>query len=81
MYEKFINDLKNHDKSSVIYRHHIEYINERNAHYENNGYLQHSTPDDIAVDYIASMTDDYFTELHEYLFPNKSHIEYVSYFK
>ena len=33
------------------------------------------------VDYIASMTDDYFIDLHHYLFPDSSYkVEYSGYF-
>ena len=33
------------------------------------------------VDYIASMTDDYFIELHHYLFPDSNlKVEYKGYF-
>lgn len=35
----------------------------------------------IVVDYIASITDDYFVEFHQYLFPqNNKKIEYREYF-
>ena len=37
--------------------------------------------DDIVVDYIASMTDDYFLDVYEYLFGEKLPDDvYVSYF-
>ena len=80
IYKKCIADIESKNTSSVIYRHHIEYVESRNRHYENNNYLEKSTKDDIVVDYIASMTDDYFAELHDYLFPGISNINYVSYF-
>ncbi|MDR1422825.1 MAG: hypothetical protein LBI64_08200 [Coriobacteriales bacterium] len=36
----------------------------------------------MVVDYIASMTDDYFVDLYQQLFPEREcQIEYVSYFK
>ena len=38
--------------------------------------------DDIVVDYIASMTDDYFIDLYEYLFPHgKYKVRYIGYFE
>ena len=38
--------------------------------------------DDIVVDYLASMTDDYFIDLYKYLFPKgKYSIKYVPYFE
>ena len=81
IYNKCLSDLKAGNTASVIYRHHIEYIDERNAHYGKTDYFSENTFDDIVTDYIASMTDDYFKELYDYLFPGKSGIEYVSYFK
>ena len=36
----------------------------------------------IASDFIASMTDDYFTDFYMYLFPEKENkVRYISYFK
>ena len=36
----------------------------------------------VVCDYIASMTDDYFVDLFEYLFPKSRYqIKYVSYFE
>ena len=38
-------------------------------------------PDQIVIDYIASMTDDYFIELHKFLFPQSDLcVEYRGYF-
>ena len=39
-------------------------------------------PNQIVVDYIASMTDDYCTELYKYLFPDSNlEIKYNGYFE
>lgn len=67
MYERFIDDLSAGNNESMIYKHHIDswFIRNRNTEY-----AQTNTHDDIVVDYIASMTDDYFVELYRYLFPN-----------
>lgn len=81
IYLKCISDLDRKDTSSVIYRHHIDYLKAKNRHYESNNYLEENSKDDIVVDYIASMTDDYFAELHDYFFPGRSNIDYISYFK
>ena len=43
---------------------------------------EETEPNQIVVDYIASMTDDYFIELYHHLFPNSDKkIEYKGYFK
>ena len=80
VYDKLLCDLKNSDLSSPIFTHHIEYIK---SHYHGKDccYLE-SAPNDIVVDYIASMTDDYFVELFHHLFPKSSlKIEYKGYFE
>ncbi len=79
MYEKLLLDLNNKNKSSVIYTHHIDYINK--AHYKRDTPYENEESNQIVVDYIASMTDDYFVDLYAYLFPNsKIKIEYKGYF-
>ncbi len=80
VYEKLLGDLNNNDLSSPIFSHHVEYI-KRHYHNKNCSYLDNQ-PNDIVVDYIASMTDDYFIELFQHLFPKSSlKIEYKGYFE
>jgi dGTPase len=44
--------------------------------------LEQTEVNQIVVDFIASMTDDYFVDLYEYLFPKSPyHIKYISYFE
>ncbi len=80
IYGQMLDDLKNGVKSSPIFTHHIDYVNavyykKRKVPYEN------SEPNQIVVDYIASMTDNYFIELHNYLFPGSDlKVEYAGYF-
>ncbi len=81
MYDKLLFDLKNQDENSIIYKHHIKFIADGLKYYRGIDYLQQE-PNQIVVDYIASMTDDYFIALHKLLFPNStSRIEYKSYFE
>lgn len=80
IYEKLLADVKANDTSSVIYRQHISYIKEHTKYYQGPDY-EENTPDDIVVDYIASMTDDYFVDLYKYLFPEgKYDVNYIGYF-
>ncbi len=78
VYEKLLSDLKRGDESSPVFRHHIEFVNSnvyRKEPYEN------EEPNRIVVDYIASMTDDYFIDLYAHLFPeSKKKIVYKGYF-
>ena len=79
LYEKLLSDLSNGETDSPIFTHHIDYVNK--AHYKRATPYEQTEPNQIVVDYIASMTDDYFIELYHYLFPNSNKkIEYKGYF-
>ena len=79
IYAKCLNDILVKDKSSVIYKHHIEYVKNNNRFYKDFDY-ETEEPNQIVVDYIASMTDDYMMELYYHLFPDEPRVDYVSYF-
>ena len=80
MYYKLLYDVKNKRTDSVIYKHHIDEIQSIWNYYDSN-YLSEE-PNQIVTDFIASMTDDYFIDLYELLFPNsKNKIVYRSYFE
>lgn len=82
MYEKLLDDLKAGDKNSIIYRHHIDFVRENTATYGADTYLENTEKNQVVVDFMASMTDDYFVDLFEYLFPESPYkIQYVSYFE
>ena len=68
LYDRLLADLKEDRRSSPIFTHHIDYVNA--AHYQRAVPYREEAPDDLVVDYIASMTDDYFLDLHAYLFPD-----------
>ena len=79
IYEKLLFDLKNGDESSPIFRHHIAFL--QKSHYKGETPYIATEANQIVVDYIASMTDDYFIDLHAHLFPeSKLKIEYKGYF-
>ncbi len=79
MYERLLGDLLEGDMSSPIFKHHIAYVNK--AHYHRERPYEQTEPNQIVVDYIASMTDDYFIDLYSHLFPeSKRKIEYIGYF-
>ena len=81
VFVSLLTDIKNGKSDSVIYRHHINYINKVRSFYNTESYVDTNTPEDIVIDYISSMTDDYFSDLYSYLFPDSKPINYVSYFK
>lgn len=79
IYDQMLSDLRQGKKTSPIFTHHIDYVNR--THYTRPVPYAASEPNQIVVDYIASMTDDYLIDLHHYLFPNSSYrAEYVGYF-
>lgn len=81
IYERLLQDLQAGEESSVVYRHHIRYVEENTRYYRQSEYRKEE-PNQIVADYIASMTDDYFLELHRYLFPeSRLRVKYHSYFE
>lgn len=81
LYEKLLKDLRTGDGNSVIYKHHIAFVKEHAGFYGQHAYREETEENQIVVDYLASMTDDYFVDLFRYLFPDSRYrIQYVSYF-
>ncbi len=79
IYGQLLDDLRAGHRASPIYRQHIDYVS--SAHYKRDIPYENSDPHQIVVDYIASMTDDYFIELHRYLFPESPlRVVYKGYF-
>ena len=81
LYYKLLSDLKCGNISSPIFKQHIDFV--VNNHYAPKlPYLENTEPNQIVVDYIASMTDDYCIELYEYLFPDDNvKFKYHGYFE
>lgn len=79
MYSQLLDDLRFEKKTSPIFTHHIDYVNK--AHYQRTDKYENTEPNQLVVDYIASMTDDYFIDLHRYMFPKSDlRVEYKGYF-
>jgi dGTPase len=80
IYQKLLTDLKNKNQNSLIYTHHISYVNK--PYYKRDEPYENTEPNQLVVDYIASMTDDYFVELHKHLFPSSTlELKYKGYFE
>ncbi len=84
VYRELLKEAKEQNKDSVLYRHHINFlqkINQYNDSFQLERYLE-TEPNQMVVDYIASMTDDYFIQLHQYLFPTQTvDLRYTGYFE
>ena len=80
IYNKLLQDAERKRTDSVLYRHHIKYVTEHSKYYRDSAY-EDCEPNDLVMDYIASMTDDYFVDLYKYLFPEgKYEVKYIGYF-
>lgn len=82
LYEELLRQAESGDKNSILYRHHISYVNENN-YYNNAEYdaYEEQEPNQLVVDYLASVTDDYFIELYKHIFPKGKHeVRYTGYF-
>lgn len=81
MYERLYDDLINERKDSIVYSHHMDFVRNNEKYYDTDFTYQNEEPNQIVVDYIASMTDDYFVDLYNYLNPNsRLRVKYVPYF-
>lgn len=79
VYEKLLDDLINSNHTSPIFTHHINYIQQ--SHYQRKTEYLSEEPNQIVVDFISSMTDDFFIDLFHKLFPeSKLDIKYKGYF-
>ena len=79
IYDQLLEDLLQDKQDSPIFRHHIDYVNQ--TRYPREIAYEKTEPNQIIVDYIASMTDDYLIDLHRYLFPDSNYyVEYTGYF-
>ena len=81
LYDRLLSDLNSGIKDSPIFVHHIDFVNAHTPLAKRIMPYEDTEPNQIVVDYIASMTDDYFIDLHRYLFPDsKYEIKYHGYF-
>lgn len=81
MYEQLLKDIESGNKNSMLFKHHVNYVVQNSQSYGGENYFEVTEKNQMVVDYIASMTDDYFIDLYEYMFPKSSFkINYISYF-
>ena len=81
LYAQLLSDLKNGNRTSPIFAHHVDYLHRSPYAAKRTAPYEETEKNQIVVDYLAGMTDDYFIELHRYLFPASKHkIKYVGYF-
>lgn len=70
LYEELLRQAKSGDRDSILYKHHISYVKKNNFQAaEAYGDYEEEEPNQIVVDFLASVTDDYFIALYNELFP------------
>ena len=80
IYGCLLRDVIDGKETSPIFTHHILPI-EQSPYRQNMPPYRLEEKDQIVVDYIASMTDDYFLDLYAYLYPKSDlKIQYIGYF-
>lgn len=81
LYDILLDQVQKNDRESAIGKH-ISLVNTNRCYYHLPQNYQQENADRIVVDFIASMTDDYFIELYRHLFPEKPcRIRFISYFE
>ena len=88
LYETFLNDLQTGNENSIVYQNQLMHRIVGKGYFEHHFEFQMdhliATYEDIAADFIASMTDDYFLEAYRHLFPDdelNKQVRYVEYFQ
>ena len=81
LFHRLLQDLEQNNTHSPIFAHHLHHLEQQAGYYQEEFVYGQENPKQIVVDYLASMTDRYFLDLHSYLLPNsKYHLELQSYF-
>lgn len=82
LYEELLRQAKSRDRNTILYRHHISYVKKNNYRIPDGVVPYEDTePNQMVVDYLASVTDDYFLALYKELFPKgKYEVNFRGYF-
>ena len=82
LYEALLGMAQSGERNSILYRHHISYVKANNFSAADDFHdYEEEEPNQIVVDYLASMTDDYFLALYKKLFPKgRYEVKFKGYF-
>ena len=82
LYEELLRQAKALDKNSILYEQHVAYVKANNYRVpEGMAPYEETEPNQMVVDFLASVTDDYFLALYKKLFPKGKHdVKFVGYF-
>lgn len=79
VYEELLHQAERKDENSLLFRHHMNYPPSNKRSLEE---YEKEDPNQIVVDFISSMTDDYFLALYHELFPTgKYDVPFRGYFE
>lgn len=83
LYEELLRQAKSGKQDTILYRHHISYVKKNNFRIpEGVMPYEETEPNQMVVDFLASVTDDYFLALYKKLFPKGKHeVEFKGYFE
>lgn len=82
LYEELLRQAKSGKQDTILYRHHVSYVKKNNFRIpEGVMPYEETEPNQMVVDFLASVTDDYFLALYKKLFPKGKHeVEFKGYF-
>ncbi|MBO5486361.1 MAG: HD domain-containing protein [Eubacterium sp.] len=83
LYEELLRQAKSGKRDTILYRHHVSYVKKNNFRIPEGAVPYEETePNQMVVDFLASVTDDYFLALYKKLFPKGKHeVEFKGYFE
>ncbi len=70
LYETLLEDYESGNENSPLFKHHVRKLVETSHSLDADTYLAHGAHV-VVTDYLASMTDDYFMALYQYLRPSE----------
>lgn len=83
LFDTFTHDIAANNACSLVYRHYLDDPQYKRNYFESKSEHMSTTPADIAVDFIASMTDDYFLDAFAHIFPDdplNKKVKFIGYF-
>ncbi len=81
LFDCLLKDLRKGNTASPVFAHHVNHLKQHMGYYQKEFTYGDEPPAQIVIDYLASMTDSYFLDLHSYLLPNSKYkLKMQSYF-
>ena len=81
LYNRLIDDIENKNYKSPVFKHYLNDSILGNCYREKNSRKIIADSNDIVVDFIASMTDDYFVDICKHLHIDDSLTDSINYYE